>query len=51
VSWPLWLFDSPLLRRALAQLNVPAVPAIVRAACGLSQRDLRLASAAPVCDR
>jgi transcriptional regulator with XRE-family HTH domain len=40
VSWPLWLFDSPLLRRALAQLNVPAVPAIVRAACGLSQRDL-----------
>ena len=40
VFWPLWLFDSPLLRRALAQLNVPAVPAIVRAACGLSQRDL-----------
>jgi transcriptional regulator with XRE-family HTH domain len=40
VPWPLWLFDSPLLRRALAQLNVPAVPAIVRAACGLSQRDL-----------
>ena len=40
MPWPLWLFDSPLLRRALAQLNVPAVPAIVRAACGLSQRDL-----------
>ena len=40
VAWPLWLFDSPLLRRALAGLNVPAVPAIVRAACGLSQRDL-----------
>ena len=38
--WPVWLFDSPLLRRALADLNVPAVPAIVRAACGLSQRDL-----------
>jgi transcriptional regulator with XRE-family HTH domain len=39
-SRPLWLFDSPLLRRALAQVNLPAVPAIVRAACGLSQRDL-----------
>ena len=37
---PLWLFDSPLLRVALAQANLPAVPAIVRAACGLSQRDL-----------
>ncbi|MBV9449000.1 MAG: helix-turn-helix domain-containing protein [Streptosporangiaceae bacterium] len=40
VPWPRWVFDSPLLRRALADLNVPAVPAIVRAACGLSQRDL-----------
>jgi len=40
VPRPLWLFDSPLLRRALADLNVPAVPAIVRAACDLSQRDL-----------
>jgi transcriptional regulator with XRE-family HTH domain len=39
-SRPLWLFDSPLLRRALAQVDLPAVPAIVRAACGLSQRDL-----------
>ena len=39
-SRPLWLFDSPLLRQALAQVNLPAVPAIVRAACGLSQRDL-----------
>jgi transcriptional regulator with XRE-family HTH domain len=39
-SRPLWLFDSPLLRQALAQANLPAVPAIVRAACGLSQRDL-----------
>jgi transcriptional regulator with XRE-family HTH domain len=39
-SRPLWLFDSPLLRTALAQVNLPAVPAIVRAACGLSQRDL-----------
>jgi DNA-binding XRE family transcriptional regulator len=37
---PVWLFDSPLLRRALADMNLPAVPAIVRAACGLSQRDL-----------
>ena len=37
---PLWLFDSPLLRQALAQVNLPGVPAIVRAACGLSQRDL-----------
>ena len=37
---PSWLFDSPLLRQALAQVNLPAVPAIVRAACGLSQRDL-----------
>ena len=25
---PLWLFDSPLLRQALAQVNLPAVPAI-----------------------
>lgn len=39
-SRPLWLFDSPLLREALAHVNLSAVPAIVRAACGLSQRDL-----------
>jgi DNA-binding XRE family transcriptional regulator len=39
-SRPLWLFDSPLLRQALAQVNLSAVPAIVRAACGLSQRDV-----------
>ena len=39
-SRPLWLFDSLLLREALAQVNLAAVPAIVRAACGLSQRDL-----------
>jgi DNA-binding XRE family transcriptional regulator len=39
-SRPLWLFDSLLLRQALAQVDLPAVPAIVRAACGLSQRDL-----------
>ena len=37
---PVWLFDSPLLRQALATVNLPAVPAIVRAACGLLQRDL-----------
>lgn len=37
---PLWLFDSPLLRSALAQVNLAAVPAIVRAASGLSQADL-----------
>jgi transcriptional regulator with XRE-family HTH domain len=36
-SRPLWVFDSPLLRQALAQVNVPA---ILRAASGLSQRDL-----------
>lgn len=39
---PLWLFDSPLLRCALAEVNLPAMAAIVRAACGLSQRDLAL---------
>jgi hypothetical protein len=37
---PLWVFDSLLLREALAQVNLAAVPAIMRAACGLSQRDL-----------
>jgi transcriptional regulator with XRE-family HTH domain len=37
---PLWVLDSPLLRRALAEVNVPAVIAIVRAACGLSQQDM-----------
>jgi len=37
---PLWLFDSQLLRQALAQVNLPAVSAIVRAASRLSQRDL-----------
>ncbi len=37
---PLWVFDSLLLRAALAQVNLAAVPAIARAACGLSQRDL-----------
>jgi len=37
---PSWVFDSPLLRQALAEVNLPAVPAIVRAASGLSQRDL-----------
>lgn len=37
---PLWVFDSLLLREALAQVNLAAVPAIMRAACGLTQRDL-----------
>lgn len=37
---PTWTLDSPLLRRALADVNVPAVVAIVRAACGLSQQDM-----------
>lgn len=36
----LWLFDSPLLRDTLAQLNLSAVPAIIRAATGLSLSDL-----------
>ncbi|SRR6266568_1332527 len=40
VPQPLWLFDSPLLRRALAEVNLSAVPAIIRAASGLSQSDL-----------
>ncbi|MGH3194341.1 MAG: helix-turn-helix domain-containing protein [Streptosporangiaceae bacterium] len=39
-SRPLWVFDSLLLREALAEVNLAAVPAIIRAACGLSQRDL-----------
>lgn len=37
---PSWALESPLLRRALADVNVPAVVAVIRAACGLSQRDL-----------
>jgi helix-turn-helix protein len=37
---PLWLFDSPLLRRSLAEVNLPAVPAIIRAAADMSQTDL-----------
>jgi transcriptional regulator with XRE-family HTH domain len=37
---PTWVLDSPLLRCALADVNVPAVVAIVRAACGLSQQDM-----------
>jgi hypothetical protein len=36
---PSWLFDSPLLRQTLAEVNLSAVPAVVRAACGVSQRD------------
>jgi transcriptional regulator with XRE-family HTH domain len=37
---PLWVLDSPLLRSVLAEVNVPAVVAVVRAACGLSQRGM-----------
>lgn len=37
---PSWVLDSPLLRRMLAETNVPAVLAVVRSACGLSQRDM-----------
>lgn len=37
---PSWALDSLLLRRALAETNVPAVLAIVRSAAGLSQRDM-----------
>lgn len=37
---PTWVFDSPLLRDALAAAKVPAVLAIVRSASGLSQRDM-----------
>jgi transcriptional regulator with XRE-family HTH domain len=33
------VFDSQLLRQALADVNLAAVPAIIRAACGMSQRD------------
>jgi DNA-binding XRE family transcriptional regulator len=40
VPRPLWMFDSALLRTALAHVNLPAVPAIIRAASGLSQSDL-----------
>src|SRR5580693_7277090 len=39
---PSWLFDSPLLRQALAEVNLSAVPGIVRAACGVSQKDLAM---------
>jgi Rod binding domain-containing protein len=39
-SQPLWVFDSVLLREALARMNLAAVPAIVRAACRLPQRDI-----------
>jgi transcriptional regulator with XRE-family HTH domain len=38
--FPAWALDSPLLRRVLASVNVPGMVAVVRAACGLSQRDL-----------
>jgi transcriptional regulator with XRE-family HTH domain len=37
---PLWALDSPLLRRVLAEVNIPAVVAVIRSACGLSQEDM-----------
>jgi hypothetical protein len=37
---PQWVLDSLLLRRVLARQDLAAVPAVVRAACGLPQRDL-----------
>jgi transcriptional regulator with XRE-family HTH domain len=37
---PAWVLDSPLLRRVLAQVNVPAVVAVIRSGCGLSQEDM-----------
>jgi transcriptional regulator with XRE-family HTH domain len=37
---PLWPFDSPLMRRVLAEVNAPAVVAVFRAATGLSQSDV-----------
>ena len=40
VPHPLWPFDSPLMRRVLAEVNVPAVVAVFRAATGLPQSDL-----------
>jgi transcriptional regulator with XRE-family HTH domain len=39
-SRPSWLFDSPLLRQAMVEVNLSAVPAIVRGACGVPQRDI-----------
>ncbi len=35
-----WAFDSPLMRRVLAEHNVGAVPAVFRAASGLSLYDV-----------
>jgi transcriptional regulator with XRE-family HTH domain len=37
---PTWVLDSPLLRQVLAEVNVPAVVAVIRSACGLSQEDM-----------
>ena len=39
-SRPLWLFDSPLLREALAEVNLPAVAGDRAGGVRLSQRDL-----------
>lgn len=40
VAVPQWLWDSAPLRRALAEMNLGAVLAIVRASAGLSQLEL-----------
>jgi transcriptional regulator with XRE-family HTH domain len=40
VARPAWLHDSLLMRRVLADRNIPAVIAVCRAASGLSQHDL-----------
>lgn len=37
---PVWVWDSPMLRDALARLDLGAVLAIFRAAAGLSQQEL-----------
>ncbi len=40
VPWPLWLFDSLLMRRVTAERNIAAMVAVFRAASGLSQQDV-----------
>jgi transcriptional regulator with XRE-family HTH domain len=40
VPRPLWLFDSMLMRRVTAEVNIAAMVAVFRAASGLSQQDV-----------
>ncbi len=40
VPWPLWLFDSLLMRRVTAERNIAAMVAVFRAASRLSQQDV-----------